>query len=98
MDLQGKVAATGKAYAEGTDDNGWWIGSDGHRYRDIRPGDHAWELQKAFEPLVNKILIDNSPFRHVHCCRCISDNSFTIWEDSHLPLAVFRYYSIFLCP
>lgn len=54
--LKGKVTATGKAYAEGTDDNGWWIGSDGHRYRDIRPGDHAWELQKAFEPLVNKIL------------------------------------------
>lgn len=55
--INNKPARVGKAYAAGTED-GVWIGADGHRYRDIKPGDRAWELQKAFEPLLNKWLSD----------------------------------------
>ena len=53
--IDNKVDVSGNAHAEGTGD-GTWIGADGHRYRDIQPGDRAYELQKAFEPLLNKWL------------------------------------------
>ncbi|MCM1100149.1 MAG: hypothetical protein NC079_00640 [Clostridium sp.] len=34
------------------------ITSDGHMLRPLQPGDRIWELQKAFEPLVSRILND----------------------------------------
>ena len=55
--LKNKSAMKGKAYAGGTVSEGW-IGADGHRYVPIRPGDMAWEMKKAFEPLLQK-MIDN---------------------------------------
>ena len=53
--MDNKASVSGNAHADGTND-GWWIGSDGHRYRNIQPGDRSYELQKAFEPLLNKWL------------------------------------------
>lgn len=54
--IDNKVDVSGNAHDDGTSDGNWWIGSDGHKYRDIQPGDRAWELQKAFEPLLNRWL------------------------------------------
>lgn len=56
---RGKALASGTALAQGNTNgtsDGSWIGADGHRYRDLQPGDHAYELQKAFEPLLQKWL------------------------------------------
>lgn len=56
---RGKALASGTALAQGNTNStsyGSWIGADGHRYRDLQPGDRAYELQKAFEPLLNKWL------------------------------------------
>ena len=44
-----------KAYAGGTVSEGWFD-ADGHRYVPIRPGDMAWEMKKAFEPLLQKMI------------------------------------------
>ena len=51
--LRNKPDVSGNAYAEGTGVRSW-VGSDGHTYRDLMPGDRAYELQKAFEPLLEK--------------------------------------------
>lgn len=52
--LNNKPDTSGIAYAKGTGDEGWWIGSDGHRYRDPQPGERAYELQKAFKPVLEQ--------------------------------------------
>ena len=52
--LDGKIDATGNAFASGTSD-GEIVLADGQVLRPIRPGDRAWELQKAFEPLLKSI-------------------------------------------
>ena len=61
--MDNKVNTSGKSHANGTND--WWIGSDGHRYRDIQPGERAYELQKVFEPLLNRWL---SGEQEIQCC------------------------------
>ncbi len=45
----------GTAHADGTDDDEWFILPNGERVREIRTGDRAYELQKAFEPLLKRI-------------------------------------------
>ena len=52
--MDNKVDASGKAHADGTDDEGWWIGADGHRYRPLHEGDEGWDLMQKFQPLLNK--------------------------------------------
>ena len=52
----GRISGHGKAYADGTVGGGKFLAPDGQIARPLQPGDRAWELQKAFEPLVNKIL------------------------------------------
>ena len=59
---RGKSYARGTAYAGGTASgntintlDGATVTSDGHVLIPIRPGDSVWELQKAFEPLLQKI-------------------------------------------
>ncbi len=51
----GHISSRGKAYANGTASNGKVLTPDGHILRPIEPGDRAYELQKAFEPLLKKI-------------------------------------------
>ena len=56
--------------ADGTDDEGWFIGADGHRYRPLHEGDEGWDLMQKFQPLLNKALndkdyiISNAVFEH----------------------------------
>ena len=52
----GHISGRGKAYADGTVGGGKFLGTDGHIYRPLQEGDRAYELQKAFEPLLNKWL------------------------------------------
>lgn len=52
----GSALASGTAYANGTtDDDEWFILPNGERVREPRLGDRAYELQKAFEPLLKNI-------------------------------------------
>ena len=59
---KGNIIGRGKSYAGGTASgntintlDGATVTSDGHVLKPIRPGDSVWELQKAFEPLLQKI-------------------------------------------
>lgn len=45
---------SGNAHADGTSDGNWWIDSDGHKYRDIQPGDHGYDLVQAGQLLIDK--------------------------------------------
>ena len=51
----GRISGRGKAYADGTVGGGKSLSPDGQVLMPIGPGDRAWELQKAFEPLIAKI-------------------------------------------
>ena len=53
--LSNKIDVNGTAHADGTDDDEWFILPNGERVREIRTGDRAYELQKAFEPLLKRI-------------------------------------------
>lgn len=53
--MDNKSNPVGNAHADGTDDVEWFILPNGERVREIRAGDRAYELQKAFEPLLKRI-------------------------------------------
>ena len=67
---KGNITGRGKAYASGTIEytDGTIVTHDGHKICPIQHGDRAWELQKAFEPLVKRIqsgqeeIINNAMF------------------------------------
>lgn len=60
--MDNKVDASGKAYADGTNDEDWWIGADGHRYRHLHEGDEGWDLMKAGEALIAKFKASGEEF------------------------------------
>lgn len=66
----GHISGHGKAYADGTVGGGKVITADGTILYPLQPGDHAWEVQKAFEPFINKIisgemeLVNTAMFEH----------------------------------
>ena len=66
----GHISGHGKAYADGTVGGGKVITADGTILYPLQPGDRAWEVQKAFEPFINKIisgemeLVNTAMFEH----------------------------------
>ena len=59
-ELQKKYPSPTRTMPQAND--GSWIGADGQRYRYPQPGERAYELQKAFEPLLAKIQKGNEEF------------------------------------
>ncbi|MDE6568318.1 MAG: hypothetical protein K2K70_11385, partial [Lachnospiraceae bacterium] len=55
--MSNKPHTRGKTYANGTAEysDGTIITPEGHTLRPLQPGDRGWELQKAFEPLLQKM-------------------------------------------
>lgn len=53
--LNNRVDVNGTAHADGTAADEWITLPNGERVREPRPGDRAYELQKAFEPLLKNI-------------------------------------------
>ena len=51
----GRIASRGRAYADGTVGGGKFLTPDGDILRPLLPGDRTWELQKTFEPLLNRM-------------------------------------------